>query len=441
MTTSCLCGVPFFLVSLLWPLSPAPVAAQVDLPATGQVSCWDSNGTVISCADTGDDGDLQEGVAWPTPRFTDLGNCMLDELTGLVWAKDADILMDTPSWEEALAWAEGLSLCGEMDWRIPNAVEMRSLYHAEEDSRLYLAAQGFSNVGNSYWTSTTGPSVASTAIAVGLAGGGAGHTNKFASSTFRAWPVRGQPSPPAATWRTGQVNCFDEGGTEIDCMDTGQDGDWQAGAPWPAPRFTVNGDGTVTDELTGLVWSEDAFVPGPPACNPAAIKSWNGVHEYIACLNDRAFQGHTDWTFPNLTQLSSLVDYGGAAPALPVGHPFLNVNVDLPYWSSTTAAYVGEFGWAVDMTDGSVDQVHKGQAAYVWPLRAVPEPAAALLLAVGAGTLLAARRLRGAARLLFSWESTRGGGAGVTRLRGTGPGSRRAARPRPPRARSPGRGP
>ena len=42
-----------------------------------------------------------------------------------------------------------------------------------------------------------------------------------------------------------------------------QDGDLQLGVNWPNPRFTKNGDGTVKDELTGLVWLEDASCLGP----------------------------------------------------------------------------------------------------------------------------------------------------------------------------------
>ena len=38
----------------------------------------------------------------------------------------------------------------------------------------------------------------------------------------------------------------------------GDDGHIQAGAPWPSPRFFDNGDGTVTDYLTGLIWLKDA---------------------------------------------------------------------------------------------------------------------------------------------------------------------------------------
>lgn len=364
--------------------------AQVELPATGQVSCWDSAGAVVPCAGTGDDGEIQAGVAWPAPRFTDLGDCILDELTGLTWAKDAGVLGDMPTWAASHAWANDLELCGETDWRVPNVVEMRSLYHAEEASAPYLQAQGFTDVANAYWSSTTDPASPSRAWSVALAGGGVNTLPKDNDTVAHgAWPVRGQTAPPAATWQTGQQTCFDVDGLVVECTDTGQDGDHRAGEPWPEPRFTVNGDGTVTDELTGLVWSEDTQAPGPPACNPDTWKSWNLAHDYIACLNDRAWLGFVDWGLPNLTQLSSLVDWEGSAPALPPGHPFLNVEFDATHWSSTTAQYLGDWSWDVDMNDGAVGTAFKGQTHAVWPLRtlAVPEPGQVPLLLAGLAAL------------------------------------------------------
>jgi len=62
--------------------------------------------------------------------------------------------------------------------------------------------------------------------------------------------------------RTGQTKCYDTYGTEISCAGTGQDGEIQAGVAWPEPRFTDNGDGTMTDTLTGLMWTKDANLPG-----------------------------------------------------------------------------------------------------------------------------------------------------------------------------------
>ena len=57
--------------------------------------------------------------------------------------------------------------------------------------------------------------------------------------------------------RSGQSNCFDGSGDVTDCatgIGAGQEGHIQPGIEWPIPRFTKNGDGTVTDNLTGLVW-------------------------------------------------------------------------------------------------------------------------------------------------------------------------------------------
>ena len=56
--------------------------------------------------------------------------------------------------------------------------------------------------------------------------------------------------------QTGQTTCWDEDGAELtSCDGTGQDGDILAGANWPTPRFKDNGDGTMTDNLTGLMLS------------------------------------------------------------------------------------------------------------------------------------------------------------------------------------------
>jgi len=63
--------------------------------------------------------------------------------------------------------------------------------------------------------------------------------------------------PPAPVPKSGQTACWDESGYPIDCVGTGQDGEYQGGVSVD-PRFTDNGDGTVTDNLTGLIWLKDA---------------------------------------------------------------------------------------------------------------------------------------------------------------------------------------
>ena len=95
--------------------APAPLTS-VALAETGQTTCSNAAGTVIACADTGQDGDLKAGVAWPSPRFvvgTGVGTtdqCVTDTLTGLMWVRAPSAVVST--WENALTSANNLTLCG-----------------------------------------------------------------------------------------------------------------------------------------------------------------------------------------------------------------------------------------------------------------------------------------------------------------------------------------
>lgn len=127
----------------------AATGVTVDLPRTGQTTSYE----------TGDDGDLQKGVVWPSPRFT-VGtgagdDCVTDNLTGLMWVKMPD--STTMTWTEALDYANGLSICGYSDWRLPNINELESLVNSEqEDLASWLNTEGFSDVeADIYWSSTT----------------------------------------------------------------------------------------------------------------------------------------------------------------------------------------------------------------------------------------------------------------------------------------------
>jgi hypothetical protein len=73
----------FMVVLVIFFIPFLAFAGAVQLPQTGQTTCWDAAGNVIDCLGTGQDGDLRMGVAWPNPRFTDNGNeTMTDNLTG-----------------------------------------------------------------------------------------------------------------------------------------------------------------------------------------------------------------------------------------------------------------------------------------------------------------------------------------------------------------------
>jgi hypothetical protein len=162
-----------------------------------------------------------------------------------------------------------------------------------------------------------------------------------------------QPDAPVA--QTGQTTCWNSSGTDIVCANTGQDGDVQAGVVPPTPRFTDNLDGTITDNLTGLIWLKNA--------NCFGLRTWaqaltdaNTLNSGECGLTDGSIEG--DWYLPNRNELMSLLDLGKSNPALPTGHPFENFQ-SFFYWSSTTFANFPDFAWSVGFNFGFVGNSFK----------------------------------------------------------------------------------
>jgi hypothetical protein len=142
--------------------------------------------------------------------------------------------------------------------------------------------------------------------------------------------------------RTRQDTCYNADGVIVKCANTGQDGDKQIGAPWPAARFADNADGTVSDNLTGLIWLRNAncteTVGGIARDNglldwQSSLTWCNKLGSGKCGLTDNSVAG--DWRLPNINELRSLIDYSSHDPALPGGYPFTNVQ-SIWYWSSTT---------------------------------------------------------------------------------------------------------
>jgi hypothetical protein len=157
----------------------------------------------------------------------------------------------------------------------------------------------------------------------------------------------------------------------------GSDGALQRGIAWPSPRFTDHNNGTVTDNLTGLVWLKNANCANAArdwatALTDVAQLNTNGQMNGNPCGDTSNGGSHqTDWRLPNVRELQSLIDYGRSSPALPVGHPFTGVQSG-GYWSSSTVAPDTTFAWGVSLYNGFVGPVDKLSAFYVWPVRGGP---------------------------------------------------------------------
>ena len=157
--------------------SPAPV------PKTGQM---------VSCR-TGDDGDLGAGVAWPNPRFTDLGDgTVRDNLTGLEWIRAPQALfgnLSAMNWNVAVNFCNNLVYAGHFDWRVPSHKELISLVDYGAYNPILPAGHPFVGIQSSfYWSGTSSAVNAGYAWGVDI-GDGRVYGNVKAS-TFYVWPVR-----------------------------------------------------------------------------------------------------------------------------------------------------------------------------------------------------------------------------------------------------------
>jgi len=180
--------------------------------------------------------------------------------------------------------------------------------------------------------------------------------------------------------RTGQSEVFA----------VGDDGDLQLGVVWPNPRFTSNGDGTVTDNLTGLIWLANANCTDNFGSidKSGGTLAWADALTWSNALKDQAMDdcGLSDgsaageWRLPNLRELQSLVHYGFFSPAVPntVGTgkclndaacAFSGVESSLLYWSSSTYAVSTGVAWGVEISFGNVSLGTKTLARYVWSVR------------------------------------------------------------------------
>ena len=180
---------------------------------------------------------------------------------------------------------------------------------------------------------------------------------------------------PAQVGETGQVTCYDLVGAVIGCAGTGQNGDLQSGVAWPNPRFVDNGNGTVVDMLTGLIWLKNA--------NCFGVRNWttaladaNTLASGACGLTDGTVAGQ--WRLPSRFELESLLDLEYYHPSLSnaagtaqwtEGDAFSGVQTRIFYWSSTSAANSPQHAWYLFLYEGDVNYNDKRSDYYVWPVR------------------------------------------------------------------------
>ena len=327
---------------------------------TGQSLSYDSDGEAITPIE-GEDFYGQDAVyASNSFSLRDNGDGTTSDLnTKLMWQQEPTT--ETFMWAEATEYCEALSLAGYSDWRTPSLYELISIEDFS-DGWPYLDTDYFS-LGDmaiskdlQFWSSNY-----YLANDIGKAFGlnyGTGHIKAYSAEATGAgdMPVDGSPqetdtdtdmTPPPPM----------ESGTEMPMGNVAQKlVRCVRGDAYGVSQFVDNGDGTISDLSSGLMWMQNDAGEG---------LDWEGALAYAENLE---YAGYSDWKLPNVKELQSIVDYTGVYPA--ISPSFFSVTDDDAYYWTSTSAYFSKaseeqqkyywawyvaFGYAVD---GSGEDSH-----------------------------------------------------------------------------------
>ncbi len=238
-----------------------------------------------------------------------------DQLTGLMWeSTDAGEM----TYEEAVNYASNLVLDNKSDWRLPNAYELFTIINFE-NHRPALDGDYFTdNLAEYWWTSTPRADDTNRIWSMNM-GGGIGPHQKTETIS-------------AGGSRKFHVRCVR--GKELSATHS----------------YTDHGDGTVTDQTTGLEWQS----------GETAKMTWEQAISYAENLS---LGGHNDWRLPNIKELRSINEESRSKPSLNTTY-FPNAQSD-NYWSSTSQLNHGENAWYVSAQYGIVTYTTKTTPLYV----------------------------------------------------------------------------
>lgn len=196
-----------------------------------------------------------------------------------------------------------------------------------------------------------------------------------------------QPDLACGIWNsalpaTGQDLCDQGDGTLGSCTSAANDDDGKLAAGLPR-RFVDNGDGTISDLVTGLMWEklgDDGSINDVDRCYDMSMLDLKPDFR----LNWNRFAGHADWRVPTRDELESLVDAGRHAPAIdPIFHTDCTPGCSPlecsctnsgRFLSSTPYGLDPDYmeNWAVNFHDGSVQPMPSNTIAHIRGVRGGP---------------------------------------------------------------------
>ncbi|HPQ40600.1 MAG TPA: DUF1566 domain-containing protein [bacterium] len=336
-----LCGA---VILLLWAV---PGRADYTVIDTNQTACYD-NDVEILCPNLGDAFYGQDSQYTSTvPQYQDNGDGTVTDLsTGLMWQKtpdqdgDGDLDSDDKlSFDDAVAAAPGCQLAGYVDWRLPTIKELYSLMDFNGvdpsgasgtppdlvpfiDTDYFDFVYGDEGTGErlidaQYWSSTE-------YVSTTMGGDATAFGVNFADGRIKGYPSE-PVGPPGEEFLMTSFVRFVRGNPS-----------------YGSNAFVDNGDGTVTDEATGLMWMKTDSGEG---------MAWEDALVYAESLE---YAGYSDWRLPDAKELQSIVDYTrspdttGSAAIDPVFNVTAIIDeggtTNYPfYWTGTTHINISDY--------------------------------------------------------------------------------------------------
>ena len=312
--------------------------------ATRQVTLYDNDGNVVSGLSSGDtfygqDANYLKGASM---AYTDNGDgTITDNNSGLMWQQVPS--SDDYTWQESVDYCDNLVFAGYDDWRIPSLKELYSISDFSSgwpylDTSYFTLASGQVTKDEQYWSSNY-------YVGVTVEGG--------SNSAFGVNHVTGHIKAYPAN-ASGPV-----GGKYVRAV---------RGGTYGTNVFTNNGDGTISDTNTGLMWAQD---------DEGVALDWEDA---LALAESSELAGYSDWRLPNVKELQGIVDYSYSPSATDASNggpaidpmfsctPIINEAGDDDYgyyWTGTSANFTsGEpyyYAWYVAFgmaVDGNGDDIH-----------------------------------------------------------------------------------
>lgn len=310
-------------LAALLPASGLQAALPYTIVGTSQTKCYGDSGEIAPPRPGepfyGQDAQHRALI----PAYKDNGDGTISDLnTGLSWVKARGAKV---TWDAASAGAASCRVGGFSDWRMPTIKELYSLinfnggfHFRAADSTPYLDTQYFDfkygdeangerGIDCQDWSATEylGKTMGGNATVFGV---------NFADGRIKGYPkMRPGPQGMGRAAHTLYIR-------------------YVRGNPaYGKNEFQDNGDATITDRATGLMWQRSDSGKG---------LNWEQALAYAAGLK---LAGHADWRLPNAKELQSIVDYTRAPSVThsPAIDPLFQVTKladgEYPFfWTSTT---------------------------------------------------------------------------------------------------------